>query len=165
MEWIFGIAMISLASLPLAAVADGAHGHADGTKGGSAHMREDAGFGKLGEAKRARRTIRVEMRDTMRFSPERITLKRGDTVRFIVENKGRLQHEMVLGTIKELTEHAEMMRKFPGMEHDDPNQVKVDPGKIAEMVWQFTQTGEFHFACLINGHLEAGMVGKITVAH
>jgi uncharacterized cupredoxin-like copper-binding protein len=164
MKWILSIAMISLASLPLAAAADGAHGHADGKEAGSAHMHEDAGFGKPGEAKRAGRTIRVEMRDTMRFSPEKITLKRGETVRFVVENKGQVQHEMVLGTVKELAEHAEMMRKFPGMEHDDQNQVKVDPGKTAEMVWQFTQAGEFHFACLAPGHFEAGMVGRITVA-
>ena len=71
-----------------------------------------------------------------------------------------MKHEMVLGTIKELKAHAEMMRKFPEMVHADPNQVSVEPGKTGELVWQFTKAGTFDFACLVPGHFEAGMVGK-----
>ena len=31
------------------------------------------------------------------------------------------------------------------------------------IVSQFTKAGEFHYACLIPGHPEAGMIAKITV--
>jgi uncharacterized cupredoxin-like copper-binding protein len=122
-----------------------------------------AALGKPGDPGKVTRTIMVEMDDAMRFRPDRIRVKRGETIRFIVRNTGKVKHEMVLGTIKELKEHAELMRKFPEMEHDDPNQVSVDPGMTGELVWQFTRTGAFDFACLEPGHLEAGMVGKVRV--
>jgi uncharacterized cupredoxin-like copper-binding protein len=100
----------------------------------------------------------------MRFLPDSIRVKRGETIRFIVRNTGKVKHEMVLGTIKELKEHAELMRKFPEMEHADPNQVSVDPGMTGELVWQFTTAGTFDFACLVPGHFESGMVGKVRVS-
>ena len=72
-------------------------------------------------------------------------------------------HEFVLGTIAELKEHAELMKKFPKMEHDEPYMAHVSPGKTETIVWQFSKAGEFHFGCLLPGHFEAGMVGKINV--
>jgi uncharacterized cupredoxin-like copper-binding protein len=121
-------------------------------------------LGKPGDPGKITRSIRVEMNDTMRFKPSNIKVKRGETIRFIVRNTGKQDHEMVLGTIKELKEHAEMMRKFPEMEHADPNQVSVEPGMTGELVWQFTRAGMFDFACLVPGHFEAGMVGKVQVS-
>jgi uncharacterized cupredoxin-like copper-binding protein len=101
------------------------------------------------------------MTDAMRFKPATIKVKRGETIRFLARNTGKVKHEMVLGTIGELKKHAELMRKFPEMEHADPNQVSVGPGKTGELIWQFTRAGTFDFACLQPGHFEAGMVGKI----
>jgi uncharacterized cupredoxin-like copper-binding protein len=120
-------------------------------------------LGKPGEPGKVTRSIQVEMNDTMRFKPANIKVKRGETIRFVVRNTGKLKHEMVLGTIRELKEHAEQMRKFPEMEHADPNQVSVDPGKTGELVWRFTKAGTFDFACLVPGHFEAGMAGKVRV--
>jgi uncharacterized cupredoxin-like copper-binding protein len=120
-------------------------------------------FGIAADPARAQRTIRVDMNDAMRFSPAQITVKRGEIVRFVAANKGKVLHEMVLGTKEELQKHAELMRKFPGMEHDEPHIAHVAPGKTGEIGWRFTQAGTFHFGCLIPGHFEAGMVGKITV--
>ena len=122
-----------------------------------------AALGKPGDPRKVTRNVNVEMNDAMRFRPDSIRVKRGETIRFIVRNTGKVKHEMVLGTIKELKEHAEMMRKFPEMEHADPNQVSVEPGKTGELIWQFTRAGTFDFACLVPGHLEAGMVGKVRV--
>jgi uncharacterized cupredoxin-like copper-binding protein len=118
-------------------------------------------LGKPGDPQKVSRTIEVDMTDAMRFKPATIKVKRGETIRFLVRNTGKVKHEMVLGTIKELKEHAELMRKFPEMEHADPNQVSVEPGKTGELIWQFTRAGTFDFACLQPGHFEAGMVGKI----
>jgi uncharacterized cupredoxin-like copper-binding protein len=120
-------------------------------------------LGKPGNPEKVTRSIQVEMIDTMRFKPASIKVKRGETIRFIVRNAGKVKHEMVLGTMKELKKHAELMRKFPDMKHADPNQVAVEPGKTGELIWQFTNAGTFDFACLQPGHFEAGMVGKVGV--
>ena len=124
---------------------------------------EDTAFGREGDPKKVVRTIKLDMADTMRFSPSDVTIKRGQTVRFVVHNSGKVLHEMVLGTVDALKEHAELMKKFPEMEHSDPNMAHVKPGTTGQIVWQFNQAGEFQFACLQPGHYEAGMVGKVTV--
>lgn len=123
---------------------------------------EETPFGKAADPRKAKAVV-VHMSDTMRFSPSEIVVKKGDIVRFEVKNDGKVMHEMVLGTMKELKEHAALMKKFPNMEHDEPHMLHVPPGKSGEMGWEFTRTGEFFFACLIPGHYEAGMVGKVIV--
>jgi uncharacterized cupredoxin-like copper-binding protein len=124
---------------------------------------EQRAFGRASDPKRAKRTIRIDMSDTMRFSPAGLEVRQNDTVRFIVRNSGRQMHEMVLGTMEELKEHAALMRKHPGMEHDDPWMTHVAPGKTSELGWQFTQPGTYYYGCLIPGHFEAGMIGKVIV--
>ena len=120
-------------------------------------------FGRTGDPKKATRTVRIDMSDRMRFTPDSLEIRQGATVRFIVKNSGKTMHEMVIGTLKELKDHAEVMTKHPGMEHDEPFMAHVAPGKTEEIVWQFTKPGEFHFGCLIPGHFEAGMAGRIKV--
>lgn len=120
-------------------------------------------FGQRGDPARVTRTLEVEMRDTMRFSPEVLQVRRGETVRIRLVNTGRVQHEFVLGTPQELRRHAEMMKANPAMAHDEPHMVHVAPGRRGELVWQFTEAGEFDFACLLPGHFEAGMMGKVSV--
>ncbi|VVE07706.1 copper-binding protein [Pandoraea terrae] len=137
--------------------------HADGQHAQHDHHAASDGIGEPGDAARVTRTIDVDMHDAMRFTPATITVKRGETIRFNVKNSGRVRHEMMLGTVSALREHAEMMRKMPQMEHAEPNAVTVDPGKRGEFVWHFTQAGEVPFACLEPGHFEAGMVGTIRV--
>lgn len=131
------------------------------------HKEEGAGhaaaLGKPADVKRATRTIEIVMGDNMRFEPSRIDIKQGETIRFVVRNGGSVKHEMVLGTMAELKKHAAMMAKFPQMEHDDPNAVSVEPGKAGEFAWAFTKSGTFDFACLVPGHFEAGMKGRIQV--
>jgi len=150
---------MTLAVLPVAALA---HGDAP-RKAAAAQPMVETGFGRTGDPRKAVRTIRIDMSDRMRFSPDTIEVKPGDTVRFVVRNSGKTMHEMVIGTMKELKDHAELMKKHPGMEHDEPYMAHVEPGKTAEIAWQFTKAGEFFFGCLIPGHFEAGMVGKILV--
>ena len=124
---------------------------------------DEKAFGREGDPGKVTRTIKVEMTDTMRYSPSQITVKQGETVRFEARNSGKIMHEIVLGTMQELREHAELMRKHPGMEHDEPYMAHVAPGKLERVVWHFTKPGEFYFGCLIPGHFEAGMVGKVNV--
>jgi uncharacterized cupredoxin-like copper-binding protein len=127
------------------------------------HGHDDA-IGKPGIASNATRTVDVEMTDGMRFNPSSIDVKQGETVRFVVTNSGKLKHELVLGTEKELKEHYEVMKKNPEMEHADPNMVTLAAGRTGEVVWQFTKAGKVDFACLQPGHYDAGMKGAVNVA-
>jgi uncharacterized cupredoxin-like copper-binding protein len=120
--------------------------------------------GEPGERAHVTRTIKIDMSDNMRFNPARLSIKQGETIRFVVQNSGKIKHEMVLGTPEELKEHYAMMMKMPGMEHADANKVSVDPGQTGEIVWRFSKTGKVDFACLQPGHYDAGMKGLVTVA-
>ena len=146
-----------------------AHDPAAKAGAGHSHM---AGHGEAGhdtvgvpgEAGKVTRTVNVDMTDTMRFIPANVTAKQGETIRFVVKNSGQLKHEFVLGSVAELKEHYEQMKKFPEMEHADANMVTVAAGKTGEVIWQFTKSGKVDFACLQPGHYEAGMKGVVEVA-
>lgn len=132
----------------------------------AAHEGEHFSAGVPGDAKKPARTVTVVMSDgdgTMKFTPDHLDVKKGEQIRFVIQNKGALKHEFMLASVKDNDKHAEMMKKFPDMEHDDPNAQSVDPGKTAEILWHFTKPGKFEFACLIPGHREAGMHGFVTV--
>jgi len=143
---------ISLALAPLG-LAHASAGHA-----GHGH-----GIGEPGDPAKASRVIRVEATDDMRFRPAAFTVKQGETVRIVVINKGKLKHELMLGTQKDLVEHAAEMAKNPEMEHDDDNAVTVLPGETKDLVWRFTRAGRVDFGCLVPGHYEGGMHGRVTV--
>ena len=150
----------------LLAAAGAAFAHGDkphGAKPARPISTEEMDFGREGDPRKATRTFRVDMSDQMRFSPDRLVIAQGETVKFVVRNRGKAMHEMVIGTEKELKEHAELMKKHPGMEHDEPYMAHVAPGKTETMTWQFTRAGEFYFGCLVPGHFEAGMVGRVSV--
>jgi uncharacterized cupredoxin-like copper-binding protein len=143
--------------------------HAKDTRGASAPTRAHphshaVSIGAPGKADNVSRTVSVDMTDAMRFKPASVDVKQGETIRFVVKNSGQLKHEFVLGTEHELKEHYELMTKFPEMEHSDPNQVSVAPGKSGEVIWQFTKAGKVDFACLQPGHYDAGMKGMVNVA-
>lgn len=144
-----------------AAFAHGEKGHA---KKNVEVKKEQKVWGIAGDTKAVKRTIAVGMSDQMRFTPDRIDVKQGETIRFAMKNNGKLMHEFVIGTKKDLDEHAALMVKFPKMEHDEPYMAHVAPGKAGQIIWNFNRTGHFDFACLIAGHYQAGMVGKIKVS-
>jgi uncharacterized cupredoxin-like copper-binding protein len=156
--------IIELLALALVFVPFAVDAHGDGNKSPRrTQPMVETDFGRTGDPKKATRTIRIDMSDRMRFTPDALEIRQGETVRFVVKNSGKTMHEMVLGTMQELKGHAELMKKHPGMEHDEPFMAHVAPGKTEEIVWHFTRPGEFHYGCLIPGHFEAGMVGRIKV--
>ncbi len=121
-------------------------------------------FGSYDPSLAPDRTIEVSMNDNMRFTPDAIQVTAGETIKFIVSNHGKLQHEFVLGTADSLKDHAAMMIKFPNMEHEEPYMAHVDPGMTMEIMWQFSESGAFEFGCLLPGHYDAGMKGAVSVA-
>jgi len=163
MKLIPSVPAIGLALAAGLALAHGDEQHGASATGGHDHG-HGAAIGAPGDAAKTTRTVSVDMTDNMRFNPSSIRVKQGETVRFVVKNSGQLKHEFVLGTEKELKEHYELMKKFPEMEHSDPDQVTVAPGKTGEVIWRFTTAGKVDFACLQPGHYDAGMKGAINVA-
>ncbi|HKK55217.1 cupredoxin domain-containing protein [Marinobacter sp.] len=170
---IFTAAMTVSASAFAAGAHSDGHGHGHGVN-----------IGKPGDASKADRTINVEMHDNY-YEPESIEVKPGETVRFVVENKGSLVHEFNIGTpdmheahqeeMQMMVEHGviqggklnrEMMAMDMGdghsMKHDDPNSVLLEPGEVREVVWNFTGKGNVEFACNVPGHYQAGMYGEVN---
>jgi uncharacterized cupredoxin-like copper-binding protein len=153
-----------LAGAWLAATLLAARAHGDAGHGAAAPVKEQKPWGIAGAAKQATRTVRFTMGDDMRFVPASIDVREGETLRIEVTNRGRALHEFVLGTAEELAAHAEMMKKHPGMEHDEPYMVHVAPGRTGRIVWTFNRPGRFDVACLIPGHFDAGMKGVVVVS-
>jgi uncharacterized cupredoxin-like copper-binding protein len=151
----------ALLALPSAALAHGAADHA--TKAKAPISTDEHPFGVEGDPSKASRTVRLSMDDTMHYSQSQIRVTQGETVTFVVTNKGKLMHELVLGTEDELKKHAELMRKNPGMEHDEPYMAHVKPGGTERITWKFTKPGTFLYGCLVAGHFEAGMKGTVVV--
>ena len=139
--------------------ADAGHGHGSGDEG-----HHESEIGMPGDAGSVDRTIAVSMDDTMRFLPAEFDVVAGETIQFNITNNGKIPHEFVLGSESEIMEHHELMKKFPGMEHEEPNSVSLEAAKEGVVIWTFTKAGTVDIACLKAGHFEAGMKGSVSVA-
>lgn len=169
--FVAGMALSMSATAFAAGAHDGGHGHG-------------ATSGEPGKASEASRTVTVEMYDNY-YEPEEISVKPGETVRFVVENKGNLVHEFSVGTpdmheahqekMMMMVEHGviqggklnhDMMNMDMGnghsMKHDDRNSVLLEPGQSKEVVWKFSDKGNIEFACNVPGHYQAGMYGEVN---
>ena len=136
--------------------------------GGTGHTHDEMmAVGQPGNAADADRTIDIVMLEkedgSMVFEPALLNMKKGETVRFQITNKGEVDHEFVVDEVAANQKHKMAMEKYPDMEHADPNAIRLESGKSGEIVWTFANTGKFEFACLIPGHYEAGMHGELTV--
>ncbi|WP_104668471.1 cupredoxin domain-containing protein [Ensifer adhaerens] len=153
---IFGILVAALAS---PALASGNHAGGHG---------EAMAVGEPGKKANATQTIRVTMKETddgkMIFTPSTFKVRKGQTIVFAIKNAGELDHEFVLDQEDKIIEHKAAMEKFPEMEHDDPNAIRLAAGESGEIIWKFTNDGTFKIACLVPGHYDAGMHGDVTVA-
>jgi uncharacterized cupredoxin-like copper-binding protein len=159
----FAVALIAAGSLT--AVQSFAH-EMEMHKGAAHEQHESFSAGMPGDPKKASRTVEITMEETsgaMLFTPSKVTVRKGEQIRFVLRNIGKKDHEFVLATTKENLKHAEEMKRFPDMEHDDPNGKRVKAGETSEIVWRFTRAGEFEFSCNIPGHREAGMTGNVIV--
>ncbi|WP_327438360.1 cupredoxin family protein [Pseudomonas donghuensis] len=162
MKHLFIVGALALFSLP--ALASPAHSYA---------------FGQPAAAAKATRTVEVVMGD-MYYAPRSLAVKAGETVRFVLINKGAVAHEFSLGDAVMHAKHQKEMLAMQGqmdhsamghggmehgaaMQHDDPNTVMVEPGKTAELTWTFSQSTPIEFACNVPGHYQAGMVGRLTI--
>lgn len=150
-----------------AAIAAGSHSGGHGHDKSDGHHEAMMSVGKPGKAADVSRTVEVTMKESddgrMLFEPSRLEFKKGETIRFAIANAGEIEHEFVLDDHKGVMEHKELMERFPDMEHDDPNSVRLAPGETGEIIWTFANSGSFEFACLIPGHYDSGMHGDLVV--
>ena len=154
------------------------HGHG----GGHANMKK---IGMAGDAAKVTRTIKVVMHDNY-YEPENISVKEGETVRFLIRNAGEFVHEFNIATgpmhvthqpemmmmvehgalEPDKINHARMKMDMGGgktMEHNAPNSVLLEPKKSTEIIWKFDTDAKLEFACNVPGHYESGMGGKISI--
>ena len=140
-------------------------------------------IGMQGNKESIDRTINVSMYDNY-YQPNKFKIKKGETIKFIVQNKGELVHEFNIATKKMHLKHQpemlmmveneilladkidkkkmiEMSKKNPSMAHKHSNSVLLAPGESAELIWKFNNTAIIEAACNVPGHYEVGMVAKI----
>lgn len=150
-------------ALLLACISPQVIAHGDAESSTREVIREQVAWGIAGDPGQVTRTLQIRMNDQMRFVPNQLQVQLGETVRLEIHNEGKMLHELVLGTPQALEKHAELMLRFPGMQHDEPYMAHVAPGQSGEIIWTFNRAGELNFACLIAGHYQAGMRGKVLV--
>ncbi|UMA67371.1 cupredoxin family protein (plasmid) [Roseivivax marinus] len=155
-----GLITLAMAIAPFVA-------HAAGTHSGG-HGHDEMALGKPAESEPSR-TVEVIMKEDYDgeniyiFDKDKLTFAAGETVRLHIVNAGEEVHEFVMDTAEANAEHKAMMAKFPEMEHDDPNAVRLNPGEEADIVWTYGEQGTYEFACLLPGHYEAGMHGPLII--
>lgn len=123
------------------------------------------GIGGPADADEAVRSIEVIALDSKAFEPARISVSEGETITFVLTNKGQEVHEFTLGDETMQEEHAEAMAHIPaGMAHDTPNSVTLQPGETKKLTWRFGKAGTLEYGCHVPGHYQAGMRGQITIS-
>ena len=158
---IAGVAAILILASPFAIPASShdAHEH-------SRHAVKSFAAGEPGTPDEAYRTIEIVMNDAsgaMAFSPNTLEVKRGEQVKFVLQNAGALDHEFLIDSVANNADHKAAMAENPDMQHAEPNGRRLAPGASSELIWRFTKPGSFEIACLIPGHYEAGMKGVVVV--
>lgn len=124
---------------------------------------DDLLIGKAGISDQVTRIIHIEMSDEAGFVPSRFEVKKNETVRLVIANKGESRHAFMLGTARRLAEHNALLKRDPQTRQGAPYRIVLEPGATGDIVWKFTLTGSVGFACFEDGHFDAGMRGEIVV--
>ena len=119
--------------------------------------------GRHGDPRQITRTINLDISDNMRLTPTELNIKQGETIKFVLKNAAKSPIGIALGIATEQKERTAMLKQFPKMEMNQPNQVQAKPGEAGELIWQFTKAGEFNFGCAAAACVSAGVSAKILV--
>ena len=95
-----------------------------------------------------------------RFTPERIAVERGTTVRFVLRNEDPIKHEIIIGG-PEVHERHE--KGTEGYHPPIPGEATVFPYEEVETTYTFDEPGIVAFGCHLPGHWAYGMHGEIDV--
>ncbi|MDP4552329.1 cupredoxin domain-containing protein [Alkalihalobacillus macyae] len=103
------------------------------------------------------------------YDPLNLTLKKGQKVELTLTNQGKSFHDWVVKempvAMKEQEEGHEDKGTESGHKHGGEFSLHVgaDAGESSKLVFTPSEVGEYEIYCSVEGHKEAGMVGKITV--
>ena len=140
-------------------------------------------IGEKGDPNKINRVIKIKMYDNY-YEPNFVKIKKGETIKFIVENLGEMVHEYNIGTkemhikhqpeMQKLVDHGILlvdkidkikMKKMSKMDHSlghsHSNSIMLEPKKSGEIIWKFSKDINLEMACNIPGHYESGMLGKL----
>ena len=176
----FAASILALFAVPALAAGTG-HGHKDKAHGAmpgmekfEAKLADTSAFGSKGDSTKVSRTITIEASE-IKYDVEQLAFQAGETIRFVITNKGEQPHELTIGdpayqevARQMMTHMAEMGMDLAAPEHaaqhaSAGNTVVVAVGETKEIVWTFTKAGSLEFSCNMPGHAEVGMKGPITV--
>ena len=161
------MATIALACGPSGPNAEGSDGDHSGqsmdSKGDVAGKPAGEVPGTSAQPSEAETRVTVVALDDLRFDPQQIEVEAGEVVTFVVQNKGKAEHEFVLGDADYQEQHEGDMQDGHEMSRVR-NAVTARPGETVELTWRFDEPGEVLFGCHEPGHYDGGMVGQITVS-
>ena len=141
-------------------------------------------IGEEGDPNKIDRVVNIKMYDNY-YEPNIVKIKKGETIKFIIENLGEMVHEYNIGTkemhikhqpeMQKLIDHEIIlvdkidkikMKKMSKMDHSlghsHANSIMLEPKSSGELIWKFSKDINLEMACNIPGHYESGMVGNLV---
>jgi uncharacterized cupredoxin-like copper-binding protein len=122
-------------------------------------------FGQPGDEKSVSRTVQIDIHDDAGFSPRSLKLRPGETVRFVVRNLGNVRHEFRIGDPEYQQAHEDMVRRMPGVEHNDTNAIVVGPRETGWIIWHFGEAPIVELASHLSGQYQGDKITTISVAN
>jgi plastocyanin len=101
----------------------------------------------------APRIVEIIAIPQLRFVPDAVVVKHGETVTFRVSAMGSITHEFMVGPA------ADVAADRPGT----PEIAEIGMMETRSLTYAFDGPGPYAFACHAPGHYEAGMSGTISV--
>ncbi len=111
------------------------------------------------------RTVEIEMRD-IAFSPDKLDVRAGETVRLVFRNTGKVKHDAFIGDEKAQADHEEEMSSDAGNGMDrsgGEEGIIIEPGESGELTHTFEEAGTLLIGCHEPGHYDAGMRISVDV--
>jgi len=142
-------------------------------------------IGSKGNVADVTRIIKVVMYDNY-YEPSSFQIKKGETIKFEVENAGMLVHEFNIankmmhmkhqpemikmvenGILLAFSIDKEKMKKMAKMDksmgHSHSNSVLLEPKQKGDIIWKFDNAANIEVACNVPGHYQAGMIAKVNI--
>jgi uncharacterized cupredoxin-like copper-binding protein len=108
------------------------------------------------------RTVDIDMRD-IAYSPDHVSVRAGETIRFVFHNQGKVSHDALIGDAAAQSDHEEEMSGDMGAMHGNGDAVTVEPGKTGALTHTFEAGDKTLIGCHEPGHYAAGMQVAVQV--
>lgn len=110
--------------------------------------------------------LTVEMTD-FAYTPSSLTIPAGQPVTLTVNNTGAIEHDFVVAKIAATTEviqdNGSNAHHAHGAEQNFDLHISARPGEASIVRVTVSEPGVYRVFCSVEGHEQAGMIGKLTV--